>query len=88
MLSLRMVWAWHEGARGVYVLKWVGEWIGEAIVSVDGSVGEAAAASAYVAGAGKVAAVSASAELEGLEQTVHPVVHFRDGICLFRRWMR
>ena len=64
-----MVWAWHEYTGGVYVFEWVGEWIGEAIASAGGCVGEADAASAYVARAGELTAVSASAELEGLEQT-------------------
>ena len=64
-----MVWAWHEDAGGVYVFEWVGEWIGEALATAGGCVGESAAASAYVAGAGAVAAVSASDELEELEQT-------------------
>ena len=38
-------------------------------MSAGGCVGEAAVASAYVAGIGGLAAVSASAELEGIEQT-------------------
>ena len=42
---------------------------GEAIASAGGCVGEAAAASAYVAGVGALAAVTASDELEGSEQT-------------------
>ena len=46
MLSMRMVWAWHEDAGAVYVFEWVGEWIGEAITNAGGCVGEAAAASA------------------------------------------
>ena len=51
------------------MFEWVGEWIGEAIASAGGCVGEAAAASAYVAGAGALAAVTASDELEESEQT-------------------
>ena len=51
------------------MFEWVGEWIGEAIASDGGCVGGAAAASAYVAGAGALAAVSASDELEESEQT-------------------
>ena len=52
--------------------------LGEAIASAGGCVGEAAAASAYVAGVGALAAVTASDELEESEQTeaiFHPVVH-------------
>ena len=52
------------------MFEWVGEWIGEAIASADGCVGEAAAASAYVAGVGALAPVSVSDELEESEQTV------------------
>ena len=71
------------------MFEWVGEWIGEAIASAGGCVGEAAAASVYVAGVSVLTAVSASDELEGSNRAiVHPVVHFRDGICLCRRWMR
>ena len=51
------------------MFEWVGEWIGEAIASAGGCVGEAAAASAYVAGVGALAAVTASDELEESEQT-------------------
>ena len=53
----------------MYGFEWVGEWIGEAIASAGGCVGEAAADSAYVAGVGALAAVSASDELEESEQT-------------------
>ena len=51
------------------MFEWVGEWIGETIVSAGGCVGEAATASAYVAGVGAPAAVTASDELEESEQT-------------------
>ena len=51
------------------MFEWVEEWIGEAIASAGGCVGEAAAASAYVAGVGALSAVSASDELEESEQT-------------------
>ena len=51
------------------MFEWVGEWIGGAIASAGGCVGEAAAASAYVAGVGALAAVTASDELEESEQT-------------------
>ena len=50
------------------MFEWVGEWIGEAIASAGGCVGEAAAASAYVAGVGALAAVPASDELEESKQ--------------------
>ena len=51
------------------MFEWVGEWIGEAISSAGGCVGEAAAASAYVAVVGALAAVTTSDELEESEQT-------------------
>ena len=51
------------------MFEWVGEWIGEAIASAGGCVGEAAVASAYVAGVSTLAAVSDSDELEESEQT-------------------
>ena len=51
------------------MFEWVGEWIGKAIASAGGCMGEAAAASAYVAGVGELAAVPASDELEESEQT-------------------
>ena len=57
------------------MFEWVGEWIGEATASADGCVGEAAAASAYVAGVGALAAVTASDELEESEQTEPSFIH-------------
>ena len=57
----------------------VGEWVGEVIASAGGCVGGADAASAYVTGAGKVDAGSASTELEWLEQTEQSVIQ----LCTF-----
>ena len=51
------------------MFQWVGEWIGEAIASAGSCVGEAAEASAYIAGVGELAAVTASDELEESKQT-------------------
>ena len=85
-----MVWSSHEGAGGVYVFECVGEWIGETIACAGGCVSEADAASAYVAGAGEVAAVSAAAELDGLEQTEPSLIQLftfvMASVCLEGRW--
>ena len=51
------------------MFEWVGEWIGEAVASAGVCVGEAAVATAYAAGVGALATVSASDELEESEQT-------------------